>query len=280
MLGGVVMRPRLERGEGAGELRFVQAEGRTRLAHLYQRAPCRLLVPDAEPGELLSLAQVTTSGGLAGGDRLDLMIGAGPGARGQVVGAAAEKIYRAVDEPCRIATRLEVGAGAYLEYLPQETILFEGARLARRIDIDIAPEGRLLAADMLVYGRQARGEEFTTGQMRDRWHLRRAGRLVWVEATDLLGSDLAFAQKAGLGGAKASASVLYVGKDGAAFLERARALVAEAWRAGVTWLDGLLLARWLDDDPQRLRRQVSDYLAAARGALLGLPAAVPRLWRC
>src|SRR5690606_35648944 len=122
---------------------------------------------------------------------------------------AAEKIYRSIGPASRFDTTIHVGAGAWLEWLPQESILFDGARFHRTTMVDLEAGGRLLALEMLVFGRRARGEAFTRGLVRDDWRLRIGGRLAWADAL-ALGEPLAplFAARAGLDGAAAIATLL------------------------------------------------------------------------
>lgn len=209
--------------DGAASVRFAVRDGRTRLADLYQRAPLRVLFPDPPPGDVLGAAIATTSGGLVGGDRLAIGIEVGNGARAQVSAQAAEKVYRSTGADVRIEVRLSVGAGAWLEWLPQETILFEGARLRRLTAIDIAPGGRLMAGEMLAFGRAARGESLTRGLVRDVWEVRRDARLVWADALHMA-ADLAapLDHPAGFGGARAYATAIYVGDGAVDHLDAAR----------------------------------------------------------
>jgi urease accessory protein len=273
----------LERGDGAAELGFVRRCGVTRVDHLYQRAPCRILSPRAEPGEPLQAVVVTTSGGLADGDRLRLALAAGEGAAAQVTTQAAEKVYRARGtDPARFDCDIGVGGGAWLEWLPQETILFDGARLERRTRASIAPAGRLLACEHVVLGRVARGESFTEGSLFDRWDILRDGRLVWCDALALSG-DMAAARRApwGFAGAEAFATVLYVADDASDLRDRARVLVAEAMsdtaRAGVTVVNGILVARFLGG-ATAVRTGVARFIAEFRAAAGGFRPVPPRLW--
>jgi urease accessory protein len=274
----VGLRPRLQRGDGQADIGFVHAEGRTRLAHLHQRTPLRVLFPDSEPGEPMIAALVMTSGGIAGGDRLSVGIDAGAGACATVTGLAAEKVYRALGEPARSDVRLNVETGAWLEYLPQETILFDRARLQRRFEIDVAAEGRLLACDMVVFGRTASGERFRSGLWRDRWRLRQGGRLVWADAMQVEGLDT-IDHPAGFAGASAHAMALYAGPDARHWLETARELATGCQRAAVTAIGNVLLARFLDADAAAVRRALAQYIAGLRQAVAGLPARPPRLWQ-
>jgi urease accessory protein len=271
-------RPRLQRGDGQADIGFVHAEGRTRLAHLHQRTPLRVLFPDSEPGEPTIAALVMTSGGIAGGDRLGVGIDAGVNVSATVTGQAAEKVYRALDEPARCDVRLSVEADAWLEYLPQETILFDQARLQRRFEIDVATQGKLLACDMVVFGRTASGERFQRGLWQDRWRLRRGGRLVWADAMQVEGLDT-IDHPAGFDGAAAHAMALYVGPGAKNWLEPARELAKGCSRAAVTVMGNVLLARFLDSDAASVRRALAQYIAGMRAAIADLPARAPRLWQ-
>lgn len=272
--------PRLQRGDGQAEIGFVYADGCTRLRHLHQRTPLRVLFPDSEPGEPMLAALVMTSGGIAGGDRLAVDIAAGAGAAATVTGQAAEKVYRARSgEPAaRSQIRLTIEEGGWLEYLPQETILFDRARLERRFDIDVAASGRLLACDMVVFGRTASGERFQTGLWQDRWRLRHGGRLVWADAMKVESLD-AIDHPAGFGGATAQAMALYVGADAKSWLETARELAIGCRQAAATAVGNVLLARFLDSDAAAVRRALAQYVAGMRAAVAGLPARPPRLWQ-
>ena len=264
---------RLQRGAGAAELVVARRGGRTALARLYQRAPCRVLFPDPDPGEPLLAVMLTTSGGLTGGDDINWRIAVEPGAAATVTTQAAEKLYRSLGPDTTVAVELAVGAGASLEFLPQETILFDRSRLQRRTTVDVASSGSLLAAEMLVFGRAARGERFAGGRLYDGWRVRRGGRLVWADALGLDG-DIAAALAApfAFGGAGAVATALYVGDAAERLLPRARALAEGA----ATLVGGVLLARLLGS-AQEVRARLVRYLVGLRAAL-GLAPRLPRLW--
>jgi len=273
--------PVLERCDGASELRFIRRDGGTHLAHLFQRAPCRVLFPNAPLDDLPLAVLLTTSGGLAGGDRIRISVGAEDGAQAVVTTQAAEKIYRSLGSDTQVDISLTVGCKAWLEWIPQETTLFDRGRLSRRTVVTVAPEGRLLAAEMVVFGRIARGERLSDGLLHDRWAVRVAGRLRWVDATRLEG-DIAgrLEVPGGFDGATAIATAIYVGADAASLLPLARALALDSEsRAGATLVDGILLARFIGPDARVLRADLARYLADIRRAAAGLPARVPRLWQ-
>jgi urease accessory protein len=268
---------RLQRGDGAAEIVFA-ARG---LTHLYQRTPCRVLFPTPELGDLPVAALLTTSGGLAGGDSVSVSIAARAGARAIATTAAAEKIYRSLGPDSRVDIKLTVEDGGWLEYLPQETILFDGARLQRHCAADLAPSANLLAAEMVVFGRTARSERFTRGLLHDAWRIRVGGKLVWADALRLDGDIAAqLDAPAGFGGATAFATAIYAGRAAGDYLSSARALAEEGeCRGGATLVNGILVARFLNPRADAVRRALARYIAALRNAVAGLPAALPRLWQ-
>jgi urease accessory protein len=268
---------------GIAELAFATgSDGRTRLARLHHRAPLHALFPAAvEPG-LGTAVLVTTTGGLVGGDRLDVRLTAEPGCAAQVTMQAAEKVYRSLGADCRIGVDLSAASGSWLEWLPQETILFEDARLNRITRIEHAPGARVLAGEMLVFGRHASGERLTRGKLRETWEVRRAGRLLWADALaadgDLRG---VLASPACLGAAVAVASLIYLGDSTADALSLARDLTGTAvadMAAAATCVGGVLIVRWLARDARALRAAFGRFWAAFRHRVGGWAEALPRVW--
>ncbi|WP_439577011.1 urease accessory protein UreD [Elioraea sp.] len=246
-----------------------------RLVRLDQRAPMRALFPDREPGEPPLATLVNTAGGLTGGDAIAQEIGVAAGSA-TVTTAAAEKVYRSLGPDARVTTRLEVAAGALLEWLPQETILFDGARLDRRLTMALAPGARLLAAEILVFGRNARGERYRRGRLSERWHVACSDRLLWMDALVLDGDlDARFASPFAFAGAESLGTLLVACDDPAKVV----AALREAGIAATIARPGLALARWLG-----CGRAVRDGVAAAitriRSTAFGLPPRLPRLWSC
>ena len=265
-------RPPLQRASGESRVVFAVRDGATRLADLYQRDPCRVLFPDPGPGNPPEAVLLTTSGGVTDGDVLKVAVEAGPGARAVASTQAAEKVYRAARsvEHCSIDVVLSVGEGASLDWLPQETIVFEGARLKRRTTANIVEGGSLLACEMVVLGRAAAGERFTGGLLLDAWSVRRNGRLVWTDALRVEGETL---MGAGFRDANALSTVIGVWETSAPHFERARTLLegAEAVRAGVTLVNGVMVARLLGE-ATAVRRATTSFLGDLRGRQL------PRVW--
>jgi urease accessory protein len=160
--------------QGSARLAFVR-RGTTQLAELFQQAPLRVLRPRVRPGEPPCAVLVNTSGGIVGGDVLRVAARLEAGASAVITSQAAEKAYRSAGRDARFAVDLALAERTWLEWLPQETILFDGARLRRSLRVDLDPGAALLAADMLVFGRPARGETYARGLLRDRIELRVGG---------------------------------------------------------------------------------------------------------
>ena len=266
--------------QGEAVVGFARRDGATRLADLYQRSPLRVLHPHPAAGDVPLAAIVNTGGGLLAGERLGVTVRVGPEAAALVMAQAAEKVYRSTGAVARVAGRLEVGAGGWLEWLPQETILFADCRLDRRLSLDLAGDGRAMAGEILVFGRIARGERTRAGLVRDAIEVRRDGRLVWADALHLEGDyGPVLDSPAGFAGAAACATFVYAGPDGRGRLEVARRLLdAAGVRTGATVVNGVLVARWLAEEPRRLRAAFGAFWAGFRAEVGGLPALLPRLW--
>jgi urease accessory protein len=265
---------------GRAEIGWSSRDGATRLSHLFHHDPLRVLFPRVTKGELPTAALVTTSGGLVGGDRIDVEVSVGPGARALVTTPSAEKVYRSTGASCALRTALSAGEGGLLEWCPQETILFDRSRLERTTTVELAAGATLLAGEVLVFGRLARGERLTSGLVRDGWEVRRAGRLLWADAL-LLDGDLQalLSRRAAFDGAVSCATFLCVAPDPAPLAGIARPLLGHPGvRAAATVVNGVLVVRWLSGDAAALRRSYATFRAGFREAL-GLGGRLPAVWQ-
>jgi len=266
---------------GVGEVAFSLRDGRSGLSHLYQHDPVRILFPVQSATEPPLATVVTTSGGLVSGDIIEIEATVNEGASALVVAQAAEKIYRSNGADSRIDVRLTALQAAWLEWLPQEAIIFDEARLRRRTLINAAPGATVLAGEMLVFGRIASGETFSRGLLRDAWEVRCENNLIWADASHLEG-DVArqLDNPAGFGAARAMATAVLVCDEAASHLEIAREIAAQASgvRASATVVNGVLLIRWLSEDPQRLRQAFDQGWCKLRQTVGGYAPQLPRLW--
>lgn len=257
-----------------GEIRadFAAHGETTRVGRLYESGGLRLRFPKA--GEICEGVIVNTAGGIVGGDQARLSFTAAAGARVVLTTQSAEKIYRTDGRPARIETALRLHDGATLHWLPQETILFDHASLARALDVDMAADARLVACESVIFGRQAMGESCDNGNFRDRWRIRRAGKLIFAEDTRLDAPASLLARPALGGGARALATLVFVAPDAPARLDDCRAALADAaCESGVSALDGFLVARLVSSSPENLRLAILSLFSRLIGR------AAPRVWQ-
>ncbi len=248
-------------------------EGVTRRRHLHESGSLRVRFPSPET-EGLSAVFVNTAGGIAGGDRFDIDIATGKGSHLAVTTAAAEKVYRTDGPAAELNIALKAAAGSRLAWLPQETILFDRARVSRQIDIDLAENASLLLCEILVFGRSAMGERMLHGEFVDRWRMRRGGRLVFAETVRLdgdIGEKLARSAIA-KGGVAVGTALIVPGDE--ALVARLREL-SESFggEVGISAWNGFAMARFCAQDAARLRADMMAVLGRASGS------ALPRLWR-
>jgi len=225
---------------------------------------------------------VNTSGGVAGGDCLESSVTALTGASIIVTTQAAEKIYRALDQPARIRTKLNVDNGGKLAWLPQETILFNHARLYRRTEIEISLGSQLLALECLVLGRAARGEKLTGGAIVDSWRVSKNGRLQWADTFRLVdGAFSKLSRKALLWDSTALATLLYFGPGLEERLQLVRAQSASFdCQCGVTLVGGMLVGRLAGRSSFELKAALGNLLQKFAEEVASGPFRVPKMWSC
>ena len=229
---------------GAVEARFAIGHRGTRIADLSETGGFRLKFPEQERDECEAVL-VNTGGGLTGGDRFQLDVTAKKAATLLITTQSAEKIYRSSGPETTLDTRLTLAEGASLAFLPQETILFSGARLRRVLAVDMAEDARLLAAESVIFGRSAMGEVLASGSFRDRWRIRRDGKLIFAEDVRLDGSMHETLKRKAIGdGARAIATILYAAPEAEARLDAIRDhLSAAQCETGAGAFPGLLIVR-------------------------------------
>ena len=268
-----------------GEVRLVlkrAPDGTTAIAGLFHAQPLRVLFPYTERGDIFQAAIACVSGGLVGGDRLDIAVTLEDGAQACLIGQAAEKIYRSLGPDCEVETELRAGNGAWLEYLPQETILFDAARLRRRTQVFLGEASRFLGGSIVVFGRTAHSEKLRHGLLHDAWEVRRSdGRLKWKDALHMDGDfEALLANPATFGGASAYGSLIYAGGDAAQYLTAVRETLpgSATLRSGATSFRDLLIVRFLGSNTLELRGAFAAVWKHLRATAAGLPPVLPRLW--
>ncbi len=247
----------------------------TRLADLGETGGYRFRFPTTY-ADHLEAVQINTGGGIAGGDRTEFAIEAGAGTDVVFATQAAERIYRSLGPSSEISVRLSLGSSARLDWLPQETLLYSGARLHRRYEIDLTTSSRLLMVEQITYGRIASGEVMNDGALHDRWHVRRDGRMIFAEAARLDGNITELLGRPAIGGgARASAIMLYVAPDAEDRRDSVRLAMASAIsNCAVSAWNGMLVARFQSEAPDKVRCDV----VGIANVLSQRP--LPRVWNC
>lgn len=224
-------------------------------------------------GTALEAVLVNTSGGVTGGDRFDCAVSAGAGTRTTLTTQACERAYRAMpDQIGEVTNWIQVAERAHVNWLPQETILFDGCALDRSLSVDLAEDATFLMVEPLVFGRAAMGEVLGAVHLRDRISIRRGGVPLYLDAVQFRGDlNAHLAQRFVGGGAGAMASVVYVAPNAESYLEELRETLPDT--AGVSLLrDDVLAMRLLSEDSFTLRRTLLPVLRQLSGANL------PRCW--
>lgn len=209
------------------------------------------------------------------GDRLAININAASHSAALVTTPAAGKFYRSEGKQARQSVVLSVAAAASLEWLPQETIVYEGAKVASDVRLELAAGARFIGWEVLALGRPAAQEGFTLGEIGMNWRIFRAGELFYRER--LLIDAQAFAANWGLNGHSACGT-LFAYPATAAHLAAAQALIGDSAGRGVTLLDDLLICRALDVRADRLRDFFQDVWRLLRPEVIGREACAPRIW--
>lgn len=277
---GLFKRPAHQRARGAITLAFKRDDAATRIETLYHSHPLRVLFPRAAKDDPLTAAIATVSGGIAGGDRLTLDIRANAEAEALVVAQAAEKVYRAPDpDPAQITLTLSAGTKATLEYLPQETIIFDQARLHRQTNVLLDDDtAQLMAGELLVFGRGAYGEVFQSGALRENWAVSIGGRLVWRDAFQW--SAEAAASPFGLGNAKALGTIVMAHPNPSSLIARVRDYAIETVQIGATQIGPLTLVRFLGPEPAAVRTGFMTLWGQLREGSMMRPSRLPPIIHC
>lgn len=265
-----------QRSRGELILSFKRRDGRTVLDGLRQDGCLKARFPRPGAADWAEAVTLNSSGGVAGGDALTVTVRAGPGTQAAVASQAAERFYRALPGTrARVITRLQVGPGAALDWLPQEAILFDRCALRRELRIDLAADARFLGVESLVFGRTAMGERVQEAELDDLIAVRREGKLALHDRTRLCGPVAALLERPAIGaGASAVATIIAAGPEVEAKLDVVREVLSPHDAGASAW-DGMLLARITAPDGACLREAVVAGLSVLRGGRK-----LPRVWLC
>jgi len=272
----------MQRADGSGRVVLSGSERGARIVDVFQRSPVRIMFPRTGGKAIKEVVFLNTSGGIAGGDRLESAVTALTNASITVSSQAAEKVYRALNEPARVATKLKACESARLAWLPQETIVFNFGRLSRQTEIELSSGAELLALEWLVLGRAAHGEEMLGGYILDSWRVKKDGRLIWADsfrATNDVFPHLH--RKALLSDCSAIGTLIYFGPDPETRLEFLRDIAPSLkCHCAATSVGGLIIVRFAAAMSCELRLALRSFLCQFSQELGPGPFRVPKMWTC
>ncbi len=262
----------MQRSNGVGRLGAIGASGSTMLKTLYQQGNAKLRIPTDHQCATLEAVMINTSGGMTGGDELNWTFEANRGADLSLTTQACERIYKSTGDYARSSVQLKAGDDSSLSWLPQETILFDQAKMRRKIDLDLAQNARALVLEPIVFGRMAMGENVTKATIHDRWRIRQNGQLVHAEDFRMSGEiDEQLNHGAVFAGNRAIATALLIGPDAEALLDDARSIAGDSGAA--SFWNGKLLVRLVAADSYSLRKSLVPLIRCLSGN-----ATLPKCW--
>jgi urease accessory protein len=272
----------LQRSEGFARLVLAGSAHGTRIVDVFQRSPIRIMFPGIRGAPVEEAVVVNTAGGIAGGDRLESAVTLLANASLSVTSQAAERVYRALSAPALIDTRLKIGDAAKLAWLPQETIVFNGARMRRNTEIEISAGAELLALEWLVLGRAAHGEEVVGGEIIDGWQVKMGDRLIWADrfrAVDEVFPRLR--SRALLADFRAIGTLVYFGPDAQARVQLMRDLASQLQcHCVTTMVSGLMIARLAARAAAELKAGLREILLQFGRMRAQGPFRIPKMWSC
>jgi urease accessory protein len=232
-----------------------------------------------EGPDICHMVVVHAPGGVAGGDELKIDIGLEAHARALLTTPAAGKWYKSDGRPASQRVFLAVAAGAKLEWLPQETILFDAASARLETAIDLADDAVFAGWEISCLGRRLSGESFENGHLRQSLAIRRAGRLVWNERLAFAAGDRIMQSPVGLGGRHVFGTmVVAAGALPGELLDACRGLTPLTGEQGITALPDIVAARYLGQSAEHAVGYFESLRAVLRPWYAGRPAVRPRLW--
>lgn len=264
---------RMQRAHGQANVSFRSRDGSTCLDRLFQEGCAKLRFPRPLGTDDPQAIIINTAGGLTGGDRFGTEVALAAGAAASISTQACERIYRSTSADAMVTNRLRLAAGTKLAWLPQETILFDGGRLSRSLEVDLAGDAELVAVEAVLFGRQAMGEILHSGYLHDRWRIRRDDRLLFADDLRVEGDIAArMAPQPAMAGCRAMATVLFAGARPERFLDQARSIIGQS--GGASAWNGKFLARLVEETGLALRRRLEPLLTLLLGGR-----SLPKVWQ-
>lgn len=262
-------------------LEFATRQGATQLSHSQAKAPLKTQRPFYPEGsEVCHSVIMHTAGGIVGGDQLSVNICLKPNAQALITTAAASKVYRTNGREARQMIHIDVASGACLEWLPQETIVFNQAVYRQDMRVNLAPDASWLGWEITRFGRSARGERFIEGNWRSHTEVWQHDRPIWVDRQWLPGSEEVFTSPHGLANCPVVASFAWIGRSiEPEWVEKARSVWVGNGEIGITRLMSGLLCRYRGASTMEARQWLIEVWRLARSESLDRPICIPRVWQ-
>jgi len=273
---------KLQRAQGTGRLTTKTRNDTTHIDELFQEGCAKIRLPKTHSSAMEAVL-INTSGGLTGGDALNWHIKAADNSRLTVTTQACERAYKSLGDVADVKTCIDIGKNARLDWLPQETILFDHSHLRRTLEVNLADSACFTAVEAIVLGREAMGEQARSARFSDNWRIRRNGRLVHAEANKLSAFNLERDGLSTLARNTALATILFIAENAETRLDDIRALISPNTKAetgdvnvgtvGASALGEKLIVRVLAPNGLALRRIITPIVKH-----LSSVASLPRLW--
>ncbi|PCH47183.1 MAG: urease accessory protein [Hyphomicrobiales bacterium] len=262
-----------QRSRGLGRLTIKHDGQQSRLDELYQQGCAKIRLPDVHDSKHMEAVLINSSGGMTGGDLLQWQVTTDENTHLTITTQASEKIYASADDTIgRVQTQLKLAANSRLNWLPQETIIYNEARFSRSLDVELESSSQLLIVEPMIFGRHAMGEVIANGQIKDCWRIRQNGKLIHAEEFHMTGNVDAELQKQAIAdGNRAMATLLLISANAESSLNPVRELLGAS--AAASFWNGKLIVRLLAGDGYELRNQLLPVIN-----ILNDGQALPKVW--
>lgn len=256
-------------------LGFTRSGAKTLLAQRKHQGPLTVQRPFYPEGNICHVYVLHPPGGIVGGDQLQINVHAGVGTEALITTPAAGKFYRCEHQQACQSIALKIDQGAVLEWLPQETIIYQGARLQSHVNLELATDARFIGWEIIALGRPAADEGFECGEALLNWRIFRNAKPIYLETMRL--DAEAFTARWGLNG-RSSCGTLFACPASNTNLETVRNLIGDQTQRGVTLIDDLLICRASDNTTEPVRNFFECVRSVLRGDIIKREPYAPRIW--
>ncbi|CAC5341177.1 MULTISPECIES: urease accessory protein UreD [Planktothrix] len=270
--------------QGILELDYQKINNSTQLVKAYSQAPLKIqrsFYPEGK--DICHSIILHTAGGMVGGDRLSQTINLQPETQVLLTTPAASKIYRSSGETAQNTINIEIQEQAYLEFIPREIIIFNGAIFSQNLRVNLDPNACYLGWEITRFGRTARGEIFNQGQWKSCTEIWQNGCPVWIDRQGFIANEEILNSPHGLGGKPVIATLTWVGQPVSEdIVKNIRQLWSQretSSQAGVTQLISGLLCRYRGNSTQEVINWFTDVWQLLRQNYTGKSIVKPRVWQ-